>query len=272
MANPLALSALLNDSLNKTARLIAPSFPFAILFVVATGGMVWAAAILPETTAGTSAFFAVVFATLFAHNLFSASMYRAVLESHGGLVASAWKLTLAWLLMIVVIAIGSSMIVLFFALIGASLGVASTEVGEGVTDITVEMQANGTFWPLFGLFVATLFGVFWFAVRIILFASATTVRNQVHVFRTWYWTKGHVRALAPLMIGLIAIPVILLSFGATMLVSALLGPAETPFDVGVSTALVSLVLLPSAWLGHGFAAAVFARLEQDDAGQTTTPA
>ena len=135
MANPLALSALLNDSLNKTARLIAPSFPFALLFVLATGAMVWAAGVLPETTAGTSAFFAAVFATLFAHNLFSASMYRAVLKHRGSLIASAWKLTLAWMLMIVVVSIGASIIVLFFALIGASLGVASTEVGEGVADI-----------------------------------------------------------------------------------------------------------------------------------------
>ncbi|MEL7108472.1 MAG: hypothetical protein AAGJ68_05840 [Pseudomonadota bacterium] len=271
MANQIALSALLNDSLNKTARLIAPSFPFALLFVLATGAMVWAAGMLPETTAGTSAFFAAVFAALFAHNLFSASMYRAVLEHRGSLIASAWKLTLAWLLMIVVVAIGASMIVLFFALIGASLGVASTEVGEGVADITIEMQANGTFWPLFGLFLLTLCGVFWFAVRIMLFASATTVRNQVHLFRTWYWTKGHVRALAPLMIVMIAIPVLVLMWLAQIAVSSLLGTAETPLELGASTALTSLVLVPSAWLGHGFAAAAFVRLAAPSEDQTTTP-
>lgn len=268
MSSPLSMTPLFQDSLARTGRLIVPSLPFGILFVAASGGLVWAAGILPEGGAGFIAFVCVVFATLFAHSLFSAAMYRAVLPHQGSLLRSAWTLTLAWMLVIVVAAIGGSIIVLFFSLIGASFGVVSGEPGQEITDMTAQMREGGTFWPLFAVFVATLFGVFWFAVRLMLFAGASSVRNQVHVFRTWYWTKGHFRVLGPLMIALIAVPVISLSWLAQQIVGAAIGASDAPLQMALSTALVSLILLPSAWIGHGFAASALDRLgpsESDEA-------
>ena len=126
--------------------------------------------------------------------------------------------------------------------------------------MTAQMREGGTFWPLFAVFVATLFGVFWFAVRLMLFAGASSVRNQVHVFRTWYWTKGQFRVLGPLMIALIIVPIVLLAWLAQLIVSVVMGVSETPLQLAFSPALVSLVLLPSAWIGHGFAASVLDRL------------
>jgi hypothetical protein len=260
MSTPLSLTPIFQDSLARTGRMIVPSLPFGILFVAASGGLVWAAGILPEGGTGFFAFICVAFATLFAHSLFSASMYRAVLPYEGSLFGSAWTLSLAWMLVIVVAAIGGSIIVLFFSLIGASFGVASGEPGQEITDMTAQMREGGTFWPLFAVFVATLFGVFWFAVRLMLFAGASSVRNQVHVFRTWYWTKGHFRVLGPLMIVLIVVPIFLLAWLAQLIVAATIGASDTPVQMALSTALVSLILLPSAWIGHGFAASVFAKL------------
>jgi len=270
MAEVLTFKSLFNDSLDKAARLIAPSFPFALLFVWASGALVWAAGTLPEGMQASVLFVGLVFAALYSHSLFSASMYRAVIPAAGGLISSAWVLTLAWLLMFVIAAIGGTMIVLFFSLIGSSLGVVSGAPGQEITDMTAQMREGGTFWPLFALFIAALLGVFWFAVRIMLFAGATTTRGQIHVFRTWYWTKGHVRRLAPLMVLLIGLPIVLLSLLASTVTVLTLGPLETPLETGLSTVLTSFVLLPSAWLGHGFAAAALERLAPEP--QTTTPA
>jgi len=270
MAEELTLKSLFSDSLDKAARLIAPSFPFALLFVCASGVLVWAAGALPEGMQASILFVGLVFTALYSHSLFSASMYRAVLPAAGGLIGGAWVLTLAWLLVFVIAAIGATMIVLFFSLIGSSLGVVSGTPGQEITDMTAQMREGGTFWPLFALFIAALLGVFWFAIRMMLFAGATTTRAQIHVFRTWYWTKGQVRLLAPLMVFLIFVPIALLSLLASTVTTLTLGVLETPLETGLSTALTSFVLLPSAWIGHGFAAAALERLAPET--QTTTPA
>ncbi len=272
MTDPISLRALFHDSLNRTARLIAPSFPFALLFTAATGILVWAAGALPDGSVSFVLFAALSFAALFAHSLFSAAMYRATLPAASSLMHSAWKLNLAWLLIMVVASIGVTIILLFFSLIGASLGVVSGEAGQEITDMTAQMREGGTFWPLFGLFLITLVGLFGFAVRMMLFAGATVIRARVHVFRSWSWTKGQIRVLAPLMLILIVVPVIALSAAAINLNAILNGAAETPAKAGLSAAITSLILLPSAWLGHGFASSVLARLMPDETDQTTTPA
>lgn len=272
MATPLSLRALLQDSLRRTARLIAPSFPFAIGFVLATGSLVWAAGVLPDGGASFALFSSLTFAALFAHSLFSASMYRATLGSAGSLFRGAWKLTLAWLLIMVVASIGGTMILLFFSLIGASLGVVSSETGQEITDMTAQLREGGTFWPLFTLFMMTLVGLFWFAVRMMLFAGATVMLGRVHVFRSWPWTKGYFRILAPLMIVFVIVPLVILSSVAINISDAVIGAANTPVKAGLSVALIGLILLPSAWLGHGFAASALARLLPEECDQTTTPA
>ena len=122
------------------------------------------------------------------------------------------------------------------------------------------------FWPLFALFIVTLFGLFWFAVRMMLFAGATVIRSNVHVFRSWAWTKGHFRVLAPLMLVLIIVPLVALSAAAIQFNEILIGTAETSAKAGMSAGLTAFFLLPSAWLGHGFASSVLARLMPDEAG------
>ena len=271
MAEQTSISQIANKSLEYAWRLTLPSLPYALLFTAALGGLIWAANVLPDGGMGFVVFSALTFATLFAHSLYSVSMYHAVLPASSGKFRAAWKLSLAWILIIVIAAIAASMITLFFALIGASLGVGSSDDVENISDMTAQMREGGTFWPLFALFLATLLGIFWFAVRIMTFAAATASRGSVHVLRTWYWTKGHFRTLAPLMLLLIAVPVIALTYLGTVLSTALIGTPTTPVFAGVSSALVMLILLPSAWLGHGFAAAVFELIAPDD-DQTTTPA
>ena len=253
MADALFFRAIIKDSAQKALKMVQPSLPFGILWSLAMGGLVWAAGALPEGGSGFMLFSALALLTLFTHSLYSVAMYQAVLPSQAGFMKSAWVLTLAWLLMIVVISIGGSIIVLFFSLIGSSLGVASGEAGQTITDMTAQMRETGTFWPLFVLFLATLLGVFWFVVRIMLFASSSAIRGSVHVFRTWYWTKSHLRTLGPPMALLFVLPISAVSAIAAAIAAPITDPA-------LNTAAVSFLLLPTAWLGHGFAASVYERL------------
>ena len=266
MTARLSLREIAMDAVLKTARLIVPSLPFAALFIAASGGLVWSASVLPGGGIGFILFTVLTFSAIYAHSLFSAAMYRSVLSSTGLIFGAAWKLTLAWLLVMVVASIVATIVVLFFSLIGASLGVASGQAGQEITDMTAQMRAGGTFWPLFGLFIITLIGLFWFAVRLMLFASASAVRGQVHVFRTWYWTKGHVMTLAPLMVAFIVLPIIVLSTLAAPVLQTIIGIPDTPMELGLSASLATFILLPSAWLGHAFAASVYERLAPMERG------
>ena len=268
----LSLRPLILDSLARTRQLIAPSLPFAALFVGVTTLLFWGAGALPGGGAGFIVFVSLTGFWLFSHSLFSVSMYQAVLPPDRGMLSTAWKLSLAWLLIIVIAAIGATMIILFFSLIGASLGVVSGETGQEITDMTQQMHANGTFWPLFAIFILTLFGVFWFAVRMMLFAAATSARGTVHVFRTWFWTKGAFSTLAPAMVALVAVPVMGLSYIGLIITNAALGPPETSLETGFYAGLLMLISVPGAWLGHGFAAAAFAALAPEMRDQEITPA
>lgn len=260
MAEPFTFGSLLTDTLARTPRLIVPSTAYAALLIVSVGILIWAADVLPEGGAGFFAFSALFFATLYAHSLFSASMYHAVLPSQSGLFASAWKLSLAWILVIVIAAIAGSIVVLFFSLIGASLGAGTGAPGENITDMTAQMRENGTFWPLFAVFIATLFGLFWFAARLTIFAPASATRGAVHVFRTWYWTKGVFAVLGPAVFCLVLVPMLAAFWVASAISSTVLtgiDPAMQPVMAGLIGVICQL---PAAYIGHGFAASVFERL------------
>ncbi len=256
MAQPLSFNAVLTGTLDRTPRLIAPSAGYAALFLVAVGVLIWGAEALPEGGSGFVAFSTLFFGTLFTHSLFSASMYHAVLPTRGGLFGSAWKLTLAWILVIVIAAIAFSIVVLFFSLIGASLGAGSGTPGQDITDMADQIRENGTFWPLFVIFIATLFGLFWFAVRLMTFAAASATRGAVHVFRTWYWTKGAFAVLGPAAVLLIVLPMIAGFWLSGVLISAISSQMSL-----VGAGLVgALCQLPAAYIGHGFAATIYDHL------------
>ena len=263
MAVRFSFNDILTDTIERTPRLIAPSAGFAALFVGAVGVLIWAAATLPDGGTGFLVFSALFFVTLYIHSLFSASMYQAVLPTETGLLASASKLSLAWVLVIVIAAIAGSIIVLFFSLIGASLGAGAGEPGQNINDMTAQMRENGTFWPLFAVFLATLFGLFWFAARLITFAAASATRGAVHVFRTWYWTKGVFAVLGPAVLVFVFGPMILALWLATTLASVLLAGTGSAAEQVLAGLIGVICQLPAAYLGHGFAASVFERLAPD---------
>ena len=93
MAKQTSISQIANKSLENAWRLTLPSLPFALLFTAALGGLIWAANVLPDGGMGFVVFSALTFATLFAHSLYSVSMYHAVLPASSGRFHAAWKLS-----------------------------------------------------------------------------------------------------------------------------------------------------------------------------------
>ncbi len=253
MTPVLSFSDLFSATIAGARQIALPTLGFAAAFVAAIALMVWGAEVFPQSTVGSIGFLLVVVAAVASHSLFSAAMYRRLVPFEGTLLNAAWKLTLAWILIAVVAAILFTAIVLFFSLIGSSLGVVSGEAGQDITDMTAQMREGGTFYPLFALFLLTLLGVFWFAVRMMLFAAATASRGTVHVFRTWSWTKGYALPMAIGAMTFIVLPVSLLSYAA----SSVMGLSQ---NAAISAGIVALVQLPAAWLGHAYAAAIYTRL------------
>lgn len=262
MTPALSVPDIFTATLSGAKRIALPTLGFAALFVASIVVMVWGAEALPQSSVGSIGFLLVVAFAVAAHSLFSASMYRHLVAHQGSLLNAAWKLALAWILIIVVAAIMLTAIVLFFSLIGSSLGVVSGEAGQEITDMTAQMREGGTFYPLLAIFFATLVAVFWFVVRIMLFAVATVSRGRVHVFRTWAWTKGHALPLAIGVFGLIVLPVILLGYAASS-VTGLFGVSE---NAVISAGIFALIQVPAAWLGHAYAAAVYTRIAPTEPG------
>ena len=254
---------IVSATLAGAQQVIIPTLAYAIAFIASVACLFWAATALPNNTAGSIGFIVTAAAALFAHSLFSASMSRALLPSAGGIASSAWKLSLAWILVMVVAAILATSIVLFFSLIGSSLGVVSGESGQDITDMAAQMRQSGTFYPLFALFLLTLLGVVWFAVRMMLFATATATRDAVHVFRTWAWTKGHFSGLALGMLAFIALPVAALSYAAAVVIKATPLVADPALAAGTSAAISAILLVPAFWLAHGFTAFAVNHLAPD---------
>lgn len=256
MTPVLSISEVFLATLAGARQVVISTLAYAGAFIVAFAAMVWGAEALPETTAGSLGFLILVTAAMAAYCLFSAAIYRRLVPHSGSLAMATWKLGLAWILIFVVAAILATAIVLFFSLIGSSLGVVSGEEGQNITDMTAQMRANGTFYPLSVLFMLTLLGVFWFAMRMMLFGVATAARGAVHVFRTWAWTKGYALPIAAGALVFVVAPVIVLGYAADGLTGALSLAQNTVLAAG----LAALFQVPAAWLGHGFAAAVYARI------------
>ncbi|MCR9223955.1 MAG: hypothetical protein NXH70_07770 [Hyphomonas sp.] len=257
MTPVLSFSDLFSATIAGARQIVVPTLGFAAAFVAAIALMVWGAEVFPQSTAGSIGFLLVVMAAVTSHSLFSAAMYRRLVPFEGTLLNAAWKLTLAWILIAVVAAILFTTIVLFFSLIGSSLGVVSGEAGQDITDMTAQMREGGTFYPLFALFLLTLLGVFWFVVRMMLFAAATASRGTVHVFRTWSWTKGYALSMAIGAMTFIVLPASFLGYAS----SSAMGLSQS---AAISAGIVALVQLPAAWLGHAYAAAVYTRLAPND--------
>ncbi len=263
MTQALNLTSLLKNSFDNAIKMVVPSLPYAILFAFAVGYLVWAAEVLPESGLGYGLFAAFAFAVLYAHSLFSASMYRVILPRQGTLRASAWQLLLAWLLLITATAIILFILSLFFSLFSVILiAISGYDPTEGdPTDVTGSLEAmreSGAIWLLYALLATALVGLCWYAIRVMTFAAATTSRAKVHVFRTWGFTKGHLKLLAPAMLILIVLPIGLLGGVVSLLPAA----TETSLARGFSASLQTLILLPSAWIGHGFAAEVYRTTSQ----------
>lgn len=241
-------------ALSGASAIAVSTWRYGFAFVIAIAILFFGAAALPDTAIGLAVFIVLTGGAWFASCVFSAAAYRTRLDTKKSLLMSALQLMLAWFLVIVIAAIVSTFVLLFFSLIGSSLGVVSADSGQDITDMTAQMREGGTFYPLFALFILTLLAVFWFAVRLMLFAAATVAQGSVHVFRTWAWTKGAFLHLALGMLVFVLLPVFAAVYVAHGVLSILPSPDSLALIAVQSASVHAIMLVPVVWLSHGFCA------------------
>lgn len=140
-----------------------------------------------------------VFTTVFITAPVGVLMYRRALNTAGtrSLVSDSWALALAQLLVCFLFLILSVFVLLFLVLFTGILAGASGfdpsqidfdafKLGE----IAATLGLPGQF-VLSALVILSTLALVWASVRLILFGAATVNEQQVMIFRTWGWTKGH---------------------------------------------------------------------------------
>lgn len=256
---------LIRQSLSDAQRMIVPSLPWAALFVAVWIGTHWFLIEMPNGGAWTLLFLIAAFATLYAHALFSHAMYARVLDHQHGRFRSAWKLSLAWLLIFLLMGFVLSGFAMFYTVVATSLSIVLDLELNTPDDVRAQVMQD----PVITLFFLTIFPglvwIFWFITRLMTFAAATCSRAKIHVLRTWAWTKGHFHILGPTLLVFVFVPIALGTMTG-VLVGRLVMP-ETLSDAwirAIGSGLIMAFSVPPAWLGHALAANVYKSLATDD--------
>lgn len=265
MMSALKTMPLIRESLSDAQRMILPSLPWAGLFVSAWVLTHWFFIEVPDGGAWTLMFLLAAFATLYAHALFSHAMYASVLEHASGRLRSAWKLSLAWLLIFLVMGFVLSGFAMFYTVVATSLSIVLDLELNTPDDVRAQVMQD----PVITLFFLTIFPgliwIFWFITRLMTFAAATCSRAKIHVFRTWAWTKGHFKVLGPTLFVLVLLPI-----GIGVVLGTFIGPLLIPDTLSeawaraIGSGLIMILSVPPAWLGHALAANVYKSLAQDE--------
>jgi hypothetical protein len=100
----------------------------------------------------------------------------------------------------------------------------------------------------------------YFALRLTLFGAATFDRGKAHVFRTFDWTKGHLKPLAAAALATHLLP-FAAGLGANVALRAAL--PDTTAGHAAEGAAGILLFTPFLLAGHGMAAAAYRRLKPE---------
>ncbi|MEO1642825.1 MAG: hypothetical protein AAFR74_05765, partial [Pseudomonadota bacterium] len=114
-----------------------------------------------------------------------------------------------------------------------------------------------------GLLIGSLL-VLRFVTRLMTFAAATCSRAQIHVFRTWAWTKGHFKILGPTLFGLVFVPIGIASALGSIAGLAFPSSLDDATTRALRSGLIMAFSVPPAWLGHALAANVYKALAREE--------
>lgn len=255
----LRLGALISESIAAAVRISTAAPLVALAFVLWAGVLAVASYSLPPNL--TWLYLAMLLVSAFIYCLYSLHLFAQLLEVPKISSRAAWKLVNATLLFTFLTAMFLAILILFFTMVGASIGIVSGVGDPAATDdIVAQMRSGGTFWPVFALFLAAIASVFWFVSRLFLFSVATAATGAIHIFRTWPWTKPAERVVVLSVSGLVLLPNLFYFLGCEWLVRTWgLGEAGAGQFVifEMSTALLALPLI---WLNHALAAQLYSAL------------
>ena len=264
MTSILRAETLIKNTLSDATRMIVPSLTWAALFIALWGATHWFVIELPDGGVWTLLFLVAAFATLYAHALFSHAMYASVLDHEEGRWRSAWKLSLAWLLVFFAVGFVLAGFAMFYTVVATSLSIVLDLELNTPDDVREQVMRD----PVITLFFLTIFPgliwIFWFVTRLMTFAAATCSRAQIHVFRTWPWTKGHFKVLGPCLLILVFVPIGVATALAVLACQLLPATLDDAAARALRSGLIMAFCTPPAWLGHAVAANVYKALSKED--------
>ncbi|MEO0549248.1 MAG: hypothetical protein AAFZ91_04950 [Pseudomonadota bacterium] len=292
----MSLGSIFKESLDGARAVIVPSLPWLALFAFVAGYRAWTSAGLAGSQASLAVEAGLFLCLLYVGCLFSAVMYKRLLPETGSKLRSiALRLSLANLLLYMAVLIILFILALFLSIFsGVMVGLTDYDPSNAdpseIASSLAALQESGTIWPLYILLAASIAGMVWFALRMIVFGAATVAAGKVTVFQSWAWTKRHVLKILGLAIVLQALVFAVLFAAGEALTNALgvpstllltferestlqfeFGEAERTLDqIGIGTAIRTFLLAPFWWLGHALAVALYRRLAPED--QAITPA
>jgi len=292
----LSFGSVFKESLTGARAVIVPSLPWLMLFAFVAGYRAWLSAGLVGSQANFAIDVGLLLCTLYAGCLFSAVIYKRLLPEAGSkLRSAALRLTLANLLLYMAVLIILFILALFLSIFSAVMvGLTDYDPSKAdpseVASSLAALQESGTIWPLYVLLGASIVGMVWFALRMIVFGAATVAAGKVTVFQSWPWTKRHVLTiLGPAIVLQVVVFAVLfvagealtkalgvpstfmLTFERESTLSFEFGEVERTLDqIGIGTAIRTLMLAPFWWLGHALAVVLYRRLAPED--QAITPA
>lgn len=168
--------------------------------------------------------------------------------------------------------------VFLFLIIFAGILVAVSGNDPSQTDVAsadaslAALQDTGAIWLLWGVCIAAIAGLYWFAMRLVASGPASLDRGRLIIFQSWPWTRGQSWRLAFLVFTLQAVPLILGFWAITALEASSNTAGQDPRLASLVAAGMAVALLPAIYLGHALAVTVYKRCAPRDRGaQQTTP-
>ena len=283
--SPSPLGSLARETAKNARQVALPTLPSLLLFAAAMGVQSWF-----NDLAGIGGnlflmWLGVSLLTIFVGCFWSADMYRRLLPEAGtGLaLGDAARLFLASLAVYSVYFIIGFFLTLFFSIFsGVLIGSAGYDPSEEASSSEAVRQSiealsnSGGAAVLYILLFVAAAGLVWLGLRLFLFGAATVANKRLTIFRSWGWTSGHIRLIAPLWFGLQFLPWLVLTLMASGLlhlagagtIFSYVAASPAPEGAAASeawlhpalTGAATLLLAPFYWLGHGLAVALYKHL------------
>ena len=259
---------LIQDSFKDAARLAPVAPHLAVLHVLAATFAAWVVHGPGQNQLLLLGLAYLAWALIFC--AYQVRLFQRLLPIQQRVWQRALKLFVATLLVGFLIGMAVAVFILLFTMVAGSFVVATSGEASNIQDVVAMMMRTGIFWPIFVIFLLSLGMLIWFVSRLFLYGVATAATGQIHIFRTWAWTKTAEGVVFLSFLALVSAPNIIW-YGVRVQLESAWAMAEGPALAYVQLEFVlALLFLPFIWLQQALAVNLYRQLAPTEAAQDTT--